>query len=285
MRLRGQTVFPFGRFCLKWRIMPRFAFKIEYHGAPFSGWQRQNDRPSVQGAIEAALAKIAPGPHQTAAAGRTDAGVHATGQVAHCDLARDWLPFRLSEALNFHLKPNPVAILDVARVADDWHARFSAIQRQYHFRLLMRRAPATHAAGLVWQVKTGLDLEAMRDAAQVLLGTHDFTTFRSTICQSKSPIKTLDSIEINAVDGPCGPEVHFDVRARSFLHNQVRSLVGTLERVGLGTWGTNDVRRALEARDRAACGPVCPPYGLYLAGVSYRNDPFAQHAAASERGV
>ena len=265
--------------------MPRFALKIEYHGAPFSGWQRQNNRPSVQGEVEAALAKIATGPHQIAAAGRTDAGVHATGQVAHCDLSRDWEPFRLSEALNFHLKPKPIAILDVARVDDAWHARFSATQRRYHFRLLMRRAPATHIAGLVWQVKTSLDLAAMRDAVQVLIGTHDFTTFRSTICQSKSPVKTLDSIEINAVDGPSGPEVHFDVRARSFLHNQVRSLVGTLERVGARSWGTDDVRRALEARDRAACGPVCPPYGLYLAGVRYGVDPFALTESALQRPV
>jgi tRNA pseudouridine38-40 synthase len=248
--------------------MPRFALKIEYHGAPFSGWQRQNNRPSVQGEVEAALAKIATGPHQIAAAGRTDAGVHATGQVAHCDLSRDWEPFRLSEALNFHLKPKPIAILDVARVDDAWHARFSATQRRYHFRLLMRRAPATHIAGLVWQVKTSLDLAAMRDAVQVLIGTHDFTTFRSTICQSKSPVKTLDSIEINAVDGPSGPEVHFDVRARSFLHNQVRSLVGTLERVGARSWGTDDVRRALEARDRAACGPVCHPMGFIWLGCA-----------------
>lgn len=282
-RLRGVAVFPFWLFCLKCQNMPRFALKIEYHGAPFSGWQRQNDRRSVQGAVEAALAKIAMGPHQIGAAGRTDAGVHATGQVAHCDLTRDWAPFRLSEALNFHLKPNPIAILDVARVDDEWHSRFSATQRQYHFRLLMRRAPATHVAGLVWQVKTGLDLAAMRDAVKVLIGTHDFTTFRSTICQSKSPVKTLDSIEISAVDGSSGPEVHFDVRARSFLHNQVRSLVGTLERVGAGSWGTDDVRRALEARDRAACGPVCPPYGLYLAGVSYEVDPFAPSETASKR--
>jgi tRNA pseudouridine38-40 synthase len=138
---------------------------------------------------------------------------------------------------------------------------------------------------LVWQVKTSLDLAAMRDAVQVLIGTHDFTTFRSTICQSKSPVKTLDSIEINAVDGPSGPEVHFDVRARSFLHNQVRSLVGTLERVGARSWGTDDVRRALEARDRAACGPVCPPYGLYLAGVRYGVDPFAPPESALQRPV
>jgi tRNA pseudouridine38-40 synthase len=260
--------------------MPRFALKVEYHGGPFSGWQRQNNHPSVQQAVETALAKIAPGPHLIAAAGRTDAGVHATGQVAHCDMARDWAPFRLSEALNFHLKPLPIAILDVAKVPDDWHSRFWATQRQYHFRLLMRRAPATHDAGLVWQVKTRLDLDAMRDAVKSLIGTHDFTTFRSTICQAKSPLKTLDSIEIRAAEGLSGPEVHFEVRAQSFLHNQVRSLIGTLEKVGSGHWTRQDVQSALEVRDRSACGPVCPPYGLYLAGVSYAIDPFASPAAA-----
>ena len=260
--------------------MPRFAFKIEYHGGPFSGWQRQNKQASVQQAVETALAKIAPGPHLIAAAGRTDAGVHATGQVAHCDMVLDWAPFRLSEALNFHLKPLPVAILDVAKVPDSWHSRFWATQRQYHFRLLMRRAPATHDAGLVWQVKTSLDLDAMRDAVKSLIGTHDFTTFRSTICQAKSPLKTLDSIEITAAEGLSGPEVHFEVCARSFLHNQVRSLIGTLEKVGTGHWTRQDVQNALEARNRSACGPVCPPYGLYLAGVSYAKDPFASPQAA-----
>ena len=254
--------------------MPRYALKVEYHGAPFAGWQRQKDQPSVQGAIEAALTKIAPGPHTIAAAGRTDAGVHATGQVAHCDLDHAWEPFRLSEALNYHLKPAPVAITACAEVADDWHARFSATQRQYHFRMLCRRAPATHLAGLVWQVKQQMDVQAMQAAADRLVGRHDFTTFRSTICQAESPVKTLDRLDVRAVTGTWGPEVHFDVRARSFLHNQVRSFVGTLERVGAGAWNAADVAAALEARDRAACGPVCPPQGLYLAHVSYDAPPF-----------
>ena len=254
--------------------MPRYALKVEYNGAPFAGWQRQKEHPSVQGAIENALGKIEPGPHTIAAAGRTDAGVHATGQVAHCDLQQKWDPFRLSEALNYHLKPAPVAITACAAVADDWHARFSATQRQYHFRMLCRRAPATHLAGLVWQVKQQMDVQAMQAAADRLVGRHDFTTFRSTICQAESPVKTLDRLDVYAVTGAWGPEVHFDVRARSFLHNQVRSFVGTLERVGAGAWHADDVEEALKARDRAACGPVCPPQGLYLAHVSYELPPF-----------
>ncbi|TDK51799.1 tRNA pseudouridine(38-40) synthase TruA [Antarcticimicrobium luteum] len=255
--------------------MPRYALKVEYHGAPFAGWQRQKDLPSVQGAIEAALARLQPGPHTIAAAGRTDAGVHALGQVAHCDLQKDWDPFRLSEALNYHLKPAPVAIVAAARVADDWHARFSALERQYLFRILMRRAPATHDRGQVWQVQRPLDVVAMQAGADMLLGRHDFTTFRSTICQAASPVKTLDELRVEETEGFCGPEIRFRVRARSFLHNQVRSFVGTLERVGAGSWTPEDVRAALMARDRAACGPVCPPQGLYLERVGYPEDPFA----------
>ena len=255
--------------------MPRYALRVEYVGAPFAGWQRQADQPSVQGAIEAALARLEPRDHTIAAAGRTDAGVHALGQVAHCDMAKDWDPFRLSEALNHHLKPAPVAITACARVADDWHARFSALERQYLFRLLQRRAPATHDAGRVWQVPQVLDVAAMRAGAAFLIGRHDFTTFRSSICQAASPVKTLDELRIETVGGLSGPELHFHLRARSFLHNQVRSFVGTLERVGAGAWAPDDVRSALEARDRAACGPVCPPHGLYLAHVLYPSSPFA----------
>ncbi|ART99504.1 tRNA pseudouridine(38-40) synthase TruA [Yoonia vestfoldensis] len=256
--------------------MPRYALLVEYHGAPFAGWQRQTSLPSVQGAIEAALAKLEPGPHTIAAAGRTDAGVHATGQVAHCDLARDWDPFRLSEALNYHLKPDPVAILDCAVVADDWHARFDAVERRYLFRLISRRAPLTSEAGQMWRVNHDLDAEAMQAGADHLLGQHDFTTFRSSICQAKSPVKTLDELRIEVVPRPVGTEYRFHVRARSFLHNQVRSFVGTLERVGAGAWQPGDVALALAGRDRAACGPVCPPQGLYLAGVRYPTDPFAR---------
>ena len=254
--------------------MPRYALRIEYDGAPFAGWQRQIEHPSVQGAIEAALARIEPGPHTIAAAGRTDAGVHALAQVAHCDLARDWGTFRLSEALNYHLKPLPVAITACETVPEDWHARFSATERRYLFRILARRAPVTLDSGRVWHVRPTLDIEAMRAGAQYLIGMHDFTTFRSTICQAASPVKTLDSIEISENPGPAGTEIHFHLRARSFLHNQVRSIVGTLERVGAGSWQPDQVRAALDARDRAACGPVCPPHGLYLAGVAYDRNPF-----------
>lgn len=254
--------------------MPRYALKVEYHGAPFVGWQRQIDLPSVQGAIEAALGRIETGPHQIAAAGRTDAGVHALAQVAHCDMSRDWAPFRLSEALNYHLKPNPIAITACAAVPDDWHARFSALERHYFFRLLTRRAPATHDAGLVWQVPHQMDVAAMRQAAAFLVGKHDFTTFRSTICQAASPVKTLDALEIEQVATRAGTEIHFHLRARSFLHNQVRSFIGTLERVGGGSWSPEDVKTALDARTRAACGPVCPPHGLYLADVTYPDAPF-----------
>ncbi|EEX14700.1 tRNA pseudouridine synthase A [Citreicella sp. SE45] len=254
--------------------MPRYALLVEYDGGPFAGWQRQADQPSVQGAIEAALARLEPREHTIAAAGRTDAGVHARGQVAHCDMAKPWDPFRLSEALNFHLKPAPVAIRACAAVADDWHARFSAVERRYTFRLLARRAPATLEAGQVWRVMNPLDLGAMQEGAAHLLGLHDFTTFRSTMCQAASPVKTLDEIRIEECDTGAGPEYRFHLRARSFLHNQVRSIVGTLERVGAGSWAPEDVKHALEARDRAACGPVCPPDGLYLTGVGYPDDPF-----------
>lgn len=256
--------------------MPRFAFRIEYDGAPFQGWQRQSDSQlTVQGAIEAALARLEPGPHSLGAAGRTDAGVHATAQVAHVDLARDWDPFRLTGALNAHLRPLPVAIIDCVRVADDFHARFTATGRRYRFRVVARRAPMTHDRGLVWQILHPLDVGAMRAGAAHLIGHHDFTTFRSTLCQSKSPVKTLDRIEITEAPYPGGTEYRFDLAARSFLHNQVRSIVGTLERVGVKAWLPDDVLTARDARDRAACGPVAPPQGLYLTGVGYPSDPFA----------
>ena len=258
--------------------MPRFALKIEYDGRPFAGWQAQADQPSVQTAVEAALARLDAGfaaGARIAAAGRTDAGVHATAQVAHADLARDWDPFRLAEALNFHLKPAPVEVLAAAPVSDDFHARFSARERRYLFRLQARRAPATHDRGLVWQVLHPLDADAMRKAAAHLEGLHDFTTFRSATCQSASPVKTLDEIRIEEIAIPHGREYRFHLRARSFLHNQVRSIVGTLERVGARSWSPDRVAQALQARDRAACGPVCPPHGLYLCGVEYPQDPFA----------
>lgn len=254
--------------------MPRYAFKVEYDGRPFCGWQRQTDLPTVQGAIEDALARLEPGQHTIAAAGRTDTGVHGTGQVAQADLTKDWDPFRLSEALNYHLKPNPVAITACALVDPDWHARFSAVERRYRFRLISRRAPLTFDQGLAWRVPFDLDLEAMRAGAQRLLGRHNFTTFRSSICQADSPVRTLDQLDVEQIETTAGTEFHFHVRARSFLHNQVRSFVGTLERVGAGAWTPDDVTNALEARERAACGPVSPPDGLTLVGVGYPVDPF-----------
>ena len=258
--------------------MPRYAFRVEYDGAPFAGWQAQSTQPSVQGAIETALARLDPGfaaGARIAAAGRTDAGVHASGQVFHADLVKPWDGFRLSEALNWHLKPAPVAITAAAEVAPDFHARFSALERRYTFRLIARRAPVVADRGRVWQVLNPLDIDAMRDGAAHLLGRHDFTTFRSTMCQSNSPIKTLDQITIEALPYPAGQEIRVHLRARSFLHKQVRSIVGTLERVGAGAWEPARVRTALQARDRAACGPVCPPQGLSLTGVGYDPAPFA----------
>lgn len=254
--------------------MPRYALKIEYDGGPFSGWQRQKDQPSVQAAVEGALAALEPGLPSIAAAGRTDAGVHALGQIAQCDMGQRWEAFRLSEALNYHLKPHPVAILAAAEVGEDWHARFSAIERRYLFRLVARRAPLTQDRGRAWRVPQPLDSAAMREGAAHLIGHHDFTTFRSTMCQADSPLKTLDEITITEAPYPGGTEYRFIVRARSFLHNQVRSIVGTLERVGAGSWPPGRVADALAAADRAACGPVSPPDGLYLAGVRYPEDPF-----------
>ena len=255
--------------------MPRYALKVEYDGRPFAGWQRQADQPSVQGRIEMALARLEPNVPSISAAGRTDAGVHAIGQVAQADLKNAWDPFRLSEALNYHLKPDPVAITACAQVPEDWHARFSAIGRHYLYRIISRRAPLVHEAGFAWQVKSRLDADAIQKAASYLVGKHDFTTFRASICQAKSPVKTMDEITVEEHPYPGGTELKLTFHARSFLHNQVRSLVGTLERVGHGAWDPADVRAALEAKDRAACGPVAPPDGLYLTGVRYPTDPFA----------
>ena len=252
--------------------MPRYVLKIEYDGAPFAGWQRQKTAPSVQQALENALEKLGPNLPSPAAAGRTDAGVHALGQVAHVDMGKTWEPFRLMEALNYHLKPQPVAVLACAEVAGDWHARFSAIERRYLYRIAVRRAPLVHDRGQLWRVMNPLDVQAMKDGAAHLIGNHDFTTFRSTMCQAKSPVKTMDEIRFETRPYPGGLEIRAHLRARSFLHNQVRSIIGTLERVGAGAWPPDRVAETLAARDRAACGPVAPPDGLYLAGVSYESD-------------
>ena len=255
--------------------MPRYAFRVEYDGRPFAGWQRQDGPDTVQARLEAALSALHRGaPVTVAAAGRTDAGVHATGQVAHADLPRDWDPFRLAQAVNWHLKPAPVAVTACAAAPEDWHARFSARERRYEYRIIARRAPLTVDAGRAWRVPGPLDADAMRAGAAHLTGRHDFTTFRASICQARSPVKTLDAVDVEAAPHPGGAAVVLRLRARSFLHNQVRSIAGTLERVGAGAWPPGRVAQALDARDRAACGPVAPPDGLTLTGVGYAADPF-----------
>jgi len=255
--------------------MSRYALRIEYDGRPFAGWQWQEALPSVQAALEAAVARIAPEAPPVVGAGRTDRGVHALGQVAHVDLARPWELSRLQAALNAHLRPDPVAVVAAAEVGPAFHARFDAVEREYRFRLIARRPPLVQDRGFAWRVGHDLDLAAMRGAAAHLIGHHDFTTFRSSMCQARSPMRTLDSIEIATLPAPAGREFRFTFRARSFLHNQVRSIVGTLERVGAGAWPPERVGAALHARDRAACGPVCPPDGLCLDAVRYPQDPFA----------
>ncbi|MGF1658214.1 MAG: tRNA pseudouridine(38-40) synthase TruA [Rubrimonas sp.] len=249
--------------------MPRVKLTLEYHGGPFVGWQRQAAGASVQTALERALAAIDPARPAAFGAGRTDAGVHALAQVAHADLSAEWDPFRLCAALNHHLAPDPVAVLAAELVAPDFHARFDAVERRYLYRILPRRAPATLGRGLVWRVAGELDPDSMREAAAPLIGRHDFTTFRAAQCQALSPVKTLDALDVAEAEGEWGPELRISARARSFLHNQVRSLVGTLAQVGLGRWPPERAGEALAARDRAACGPVAPPDGLYLAAIRY----------------
>jgi tRNA pseudouridine38-40 synthase len=245
--------------------MPRLKLTIEYDGGPFVGWQRQTNGRSVQQALEEALAGLTAEIVTVRGAGRTDAGVHALGQVAHFDLAAEWSGDKLRDGLNAHLRPEPVAVLLAESVAADFDARFSAIRRHYCYRISTRRAPPALNRGRVWHVKRRLDAVAMQRAARRLLGRHDFTTFRSAECQAKSPVKTLDRLDVVLA----GDEIAVTATARSFLHNQVRSLVGSLKLVGEGGWSADDLERALEARDRSTCGPVAPPEGLYLARVDY----------------
>ena len=245
--------------------MPRYRLTIEYDGNPYAGFQAQAGLPTVQGAIETAVKGFSGQDVRIAAAGRTDSGVHATGQVVHVDLDRDWPAETVMNALNAHLVKEGVAVLDSAVVGDDWHARFSATGRRYLFRILNRPGRPALERGKVWHMRKPLDAEAMDEAAQELIGHHDFTTFRDLACQSKSPEKTLDVARVTRV----GEEVHLVFEARSFLHRQVRSMTGTLVEVGLGRWTAGDVADALAARDRTACGPVAPSDGLYLTGVVY----------------
>ncbi len=245
--------------------MPRFKLILEYDGAPFVGWQRQENGLSVQEALEGALFAMTAERATAHGAGRTDAGVHAQGQVAHVDLERDWAPFRLSEGLNALLHPHPVAIVGAERVDAHFDARHSASARHYHYRVVNRRAPLTFERGSAWRVKPRLDAEAMHAAARALIGRHDFSTFRDSQCQANSPIRTLDQLDVRRE----GDEVLFEASARSFLHRQVRSMVGTLVEVGAGRWSADAFEAAFEAADRSRCGPVAPPHGLYLVRVDY----------------
>ena len=245
--------------------MPRYKLTIEYDGTPYVGWQIQDNGPSVQGLLTDAIAAFAGERPAVQGAGRTDAGVHALGQVAHVDLGRDWDDDTVRDALNFHLRPQPIAVLAAARVADDFDARFSATRRHYLYRISNRRADLALDIGRAWRVPRPLDVAAMQAAAQRLVGRHDFTTFRSTECQAKSPIKTLDRLDV-ARDGDA---VRVTAQARSFLQHQVRSMVGSLVHVGEGKWTENDLAAALVARDRTRCGQVAPPHGLYLVRVEY----------------
>lgn len=248
--------------------MPRYRLTIEYDGTPFVGWQSQAGSDAVQDHLTAAIFKASGETVNLRGAGRTDSGVHALGQVAHFDLAKDWDSFRLREALNFHLKPAPVAVLEAAAAAPDFDARFSATGRHYLYRIVSRRAPPTLERDRVWWVSVPLDADAMHEAAQALVGHHDFTTFRASACQANSPMRTLDQLKVSRVGG----EIHITASARSFLHNQVRSMVGSLKLVGDGKWMAGDLKRALEACHRPACGPVAPASGLYLTRVDYPDE-------------
>jgi tRNA pseudouridine38-40 synthase len=245
--------------------MTRWRLTIEYDGGPFMGWQRQDHGPSVQQTLEEALQRMTGEQGQFIAAGRTDAGVHALAMSAHVDVARELTPHRLREGLNALVRPNPVSVLEVEAVADDWHARFSCVGRRYLYRILNRRAPPALDAGRVWHIPMALEVEAMRAGAAHLIGRHDFTTFRSAQCQSDSPVKTLDRLDVEQA----GDEIHVTAAARSFLHHQVRSMVGCLALVGRGQWAPDDMRKALEAKDRGALGFNAPPQGLYFVEALY----------------
>lgn len=245
--------------------MPRYKLTIEYDGRPFHGFQAQAGLASVQGAIEAAVRGFTGETLRLQAAGRTDTGVHAMAQVVHVDLARDWKPEVVRDALNAHLVPQPVVVLAAEVAPEGWHARFSATERRYRYRILNRKAPPALEQGRVWHVKKPLDADAMHAAARALVGHHDFTTFRDLACQAKSPMKTLDVATVRRE----GEAVLLEFASRSFLHRQVRSMTGSLAEVGVGRWSAADLKAALEARDRKACGPVAPAAGLYLTGVRY----------------
>lgn len=245
--------------------MPRYRLLVEYDGTSFVGWQVQDNGPSIAGLLSASIQALSGTPTTVYGAGRTDAGVHALGQVAHFDLDRPWDERRLREGLNAMLRPHPVAVLEVREVAADFHARFSAVRRTYQYRVLNRRAPPALDLYRAWHVNRPLDHGAMAEAAGHLVGNHDFTTFRSVECQATSPVKTLDELIVEHG----GEIITITAKARSFLHNQVRSMVGSLKLVGEGKWKALDLKHALDTKNRAACGPVAPPHGLYLCSVDY----------------
>ena len=245
--------------------MPRYKLTLEYDGTPFVGWQRQENGPSVAGALVEAIERFAGERPDVSGAGRTDAGVHALGQVAHVDLEKEWDTDTVRDALNAHLRPRPIAVIAAERAAVDFHARFSATARHYRYRIVNRRADLALEREHAWRIAKPLDAEAMHAAAQALVGHHDFTTFRSAECQAKSPEKTLDRLTVARE----GEEIRIEASARSFLHHQVRSMVGSLALVGEGRWSADDLAKALAAKDRAACGPVAPAHGLYLVRVDY----------------
>ena len=245
--------------------MPRYRMTIEYDGRPYKGFQAQADLPTVQGSLERAARAFCGEAVRVSAAGRTDTGVHGLGQVIHIDIDKDWRPDVVRNAINAHLVPEPIAILDCEIAVGDWHARFSAVERRYLYRILNRESPPALDRGRVWHVRKPLDADAMHAAAQTLIGHHDFTTFRDLACQAKSPMKTMDVASVRRE----GDEVVLEFASRSFLHRQVRSMTGTIAEVGVGRWEVDDVRAALEARDRTACGPVAPSDGLYLTAVMY----------------
>jgi len=249
--------------------MTRFALTLEFDGTPFYGLQRQSNGPSVQQAVEDALHRITGEAAAMHSAGRTDAGVHALAMRSHVDLEKPIAPFRLMGALNAHLRPEPIAVTACEVVADDWHARFSCTGRRYLYRIVNRRAPLALLRDRAWQVATPLDAEAMHRAAQVLVGQHDFTTFRSVQCQAADPVKTLDLLDVTRVQTELGEEIHIHAAARSFLHHQVRSMVGCLKLVGTGTWDNARLAAALAARDRAALGLNAPAQGLYFVDATY----------------
>ena len=253
--------------------MTRFALTLEFDGTPFCGLQRQKDGPSVQQAVEEAAQRVTGEEVRMHAAGRTDSGVHALAMRAHVEIAKDIAPFRLMEALNAHLRPDPIAVTQCEAVPDDWHARFSCTGRSYVYRILNRRAPPVLMKNRVWHVAPPLDERAMHEAAQALVGRHDFTTFRAAHCQADSPVKSLARLDVERVTGSWGEEVQIHAEARSFLHHQVRSMVGCLALVGMGRWPVERVRQALEARDRQELGLNAPPDGLYFVKATYPDEP------------